>query len=74
VDAARRAGSQHANNATSVSSKGEIRNVRGSVELTAKSRLFTHCVKANAAGKPMQMPIRINLIPSPTTSVIRSRP
>src|SRR5262245_10509591 len=71
---ARRAGIQHASNATSASSSAIEPNVNGSLALTPNNKDFIKRVSANAPASPMARPINTSFIPCPITSRKTSRP
>src|SRR5262245_2736940 len=60
---ARRAGIQHAASATAPSSSGAIANVKGSIALTPKTRLFINLVNVSAPRQPAATPTRTSRSP-----------
>src|SRR5215475_3619351 len=70
---ARRAGIQHASNATNASSSAIVENVNGSLALTPNNKDFINRVSANDPASPMARPINTSFIPCPITSRKTSR-
>ena len=68
IRVARRAGSQHATNATATSSAATPANVIGSVAFTPNSRCSMTRVNPNAATSPIVKPMNGSFIPSTSTS------